>query len=111
MKPAKTEFDRAALAHVAELSSLTLREDEAEHLAKDIQRILAYVDELATVDTEGVDATTIVTMLEQTASHSPRDKSALRPDVPEPSLDRAEVLSQAPRATENGFLVPTFVES
>lgn len=104
-----TSFDRAQLHHVAALASLTLTDDEADHLAKDMQRILAYVDELETVDTTNVEPTAAVTLGGSTAT--PREASALRADELAPSLDKPEVLSQAPRATENGFLVPTFVES
>lgn len=106
-------FDRKALHHVAELASLTLTDDEAEALATDMQRILAYVDELATVDTTDVEPTAIVTLTPSSPNEvlTPKRASALRADEPRPSLDRQEVLAQAPRANEQGFLVPTFVES
>jgi aspartyl-tRNA(Asn)/glutamyl-tRNA(Gln) amidotransferase subunit A len=110
-----TQFDRASLEHVAQLASLTLTEREAEALAGDMQRILAYVGELETVDTSGVDpsasGSTPIGRVGASIATSPKDASALRDDEPEPSLDRAEVLAQAPRATEQGFLVPPFVES
>jgi aspartyl-tRNA(Asn)/glutamyl-tRNA(Gln) amidotransferase subunit C len=97
-----TAFDRAAIKHVAELASLSLSDDEADRLTGDIQRILAYVDELETVDTSNVEPTLVGALGEG---------SALRPDQPEACLLRAEVLAGAPRANEQGFLVPTFVES
>lgn len=107
MKPAA--FDRASLLHVAELASLTLEESETERLAQDMSRILAYVAELEQVDTSNVEPTTLITVGE--AAADAQSSSALRQDTLEPSLPKAAVLAQAPRATENGFLVPTFVES
>lgn len=100
-----TPFDRTSLQHVAQLAALTLTEQEADALAKDMQRILAYVDELEAVDTSGVEPTTVLSL------GTTIDRSGLRPDERQPSLDRGEVLAQAPRATENGFLVPTFVDA
>ena len=98
-----TSFDRAALRHVAELATLSLTDEEADALAGDIQRIVAYVDELASVDTTDVPPTMLVT--------PPDGATGLRADEPAASLDRARDLAGAPRASDQGFLVPTFVES
>lgn len=94
------KLDRAALEHLAELAQLSLREDEALALAGDLDRIVAYVDELAALDLEGVPPT---------AQLGPA--ASLRADEPRPCLPREEVLASAPRAEEGGFSVPTFVES
>lgn len=102
-------FTRRDLDHVATLAALTLSDEEAAGLATDLARILAYVDELAAVDASSVPPTMNL-VFGPGGEEAARD-SALRPDEREPSLVRSEVMAGAPRATEQGFLVPTFVES
>ncbi len=96
---------RARVAHVAELAALSLDDAEAERLARDMDAIVRYVEELSSVDTEGVEPTT-----------SPiAAVSALREDVEVPSLTHEEALGGAPRRAGSpeveGFAVPVFVES
>jgi aspartyl-tRNA(Asn)/glutamyl-tRNA(Gln) amidotransferase subunit C len=93
------KLDRAALEHLATLAQLSLREDEIEGLASDLDRIVAYVDELAALDLEGVPPTAQV-----------GPPAALREDVVRPGLAHDDALAAAPRTEEGGFSVPTFVE-
>jgi aspartyl-tRNA(Asn)/glutamyl-tRNA(Gln) amidotransferase subunit C len=95
-------IDRALIEHVAELSSLSLTEAEAAKLTTEVAAILAYVGELATLDTTDVPPTAQV----GSAHHAP-----LRSDEVQPGLSHDEALAQAPRASEGGFAVPGFVES
>lgn len=91
---------REAAAHVARLARLELDDDELGRMTAELDKILAYVQQLREVDTEGVEPTTSV--------HVP--SAPLRDDEARPGLDRDEVLGQAPRAVEGGFGVPGFVE-
>lgn len=91
---------RESVLHVAELASLSLAEDEIDSLARDLDAIVRYVEQLNEVDTEGVPPLTSVGVA-----------GALRPDVVQPGLTREEALAEAPHATEEGFAVPRFVES
>ena len=93
-------LSREAVLHVAELASLSLAESEIEGLARDLDAIVRYVEQLNEVDTEGVEPVTSVGR-----------GGALRPDVVQPCLSREEALAEAPHATEEGFAVPRFVES
>ncbi len=98
-------FDRAQVDHLAQLSALSLSDAEAASIARDLGAILAYVEELASVDTSEV-----------TAVHAPpvtegAGAGAWRVDVVVPGLTREEALREAPRATETGFAVPGFVPS
>jgi aspartyl-tRNA(Asn)/glutamyl-tRNA(Gln) amidotransferase subunit C len=93
------KLDRAALEHLAQLAQLSLREDEIDRLAKDLDRIVAYVDELAALDLEGVEPTAQIGAV-----------AALRADEPLPCLAHDDALSGAPRVEEGGFSVPPFVE-
>ena len=99
-------IDRAVIQHVAQLASLSLTDAEAEKMTREIASILAYVGELATLDTSNVPPTANVTPV--TAKEP---GSALRADDVQPGLSHADALSQAPRSAEGGFAVPGFVES
>jgi aspartyl-tRNA(Asn)/glutamyl-tRNA(Gln) amidotransferase subunit C len=89
------------IAHLAELACLSLTDDEATALAKDLDAIVRYVEELGQLDTEGVPPTSHVRV---------QRGEALREDVPGPCLSHDEALAQAPRTAEGGFAVPVFVE-
>ena len=93
-------IDRAQVLHVARLASLSLSDDEADHLAKDLAAIVAYVDQLETLDTTGVEPTAQVVL----------GRAAWREDEVRPGLSHEQALAQAPRVEAEGFAVPTFVE-
>lgn len=93
-------IDRAAVDHVARLARLALSEEEQGRFAEQLARILEYCALLDQMPIEGVPAT----------SHVLPITNVLRPDAVTPSLDRDEVLAQAP-AHEQGFLrVPRVFE-
>ncbi len=91
----------ANVAHLAELASLSLTEEEGAALAKDLDAIVSYVGELNELDTEGVEPT----------SHVQLGAAEWRTDEPRPCLTQDEALAQAPQTSEGGFVVPRFVES
>jgi aspartyl-tRNA(Asn)/glutamyl-tRNA(Gln) amidotransferase subunit C len=95
-------MDRALIERVAELSSLSLTEAEAETLTREVAAILAYMGELATLDTSNVPPTA------QVGTEHP---AALRADEVVPGLSQEDALAQAPRTSQGGFAVPGFVES
>lgn len=88
-------IDRKTVMHVAELAALSLDGSEVDALAKDLDAIVKYVDELSAIDTEGVEP-----------MRSISTAGALRPDVPQPSLSREDALGGA-----DAFVVPAFVEA
>ncbi len=94
-----TDF-RSQIAHVAQLASLSLTEEEATSMAAELDAIVRYVAELSTLDTEGVPPT----------AHVLHQASSLRPDEIEPGLSHEEALSGAPRSSAGGFAVPGYVE-
>lgn len=59
-----TIISRDDVQHLAQLSSLQLGNDEAATLQTDISNILTYIQQLAELDTTGVDPTYQVTDLE-----------------------------------------------
>lgn len=85
---------------VARLARLELDPQSAEEMTAELSKILAYVDQLAEVNTEGVPKT----------AHVIIDRAPLRKDVVLPGVSKLDALSQAPRCDETGFLVPGFVD-
>jgi aspartyl-tRNA(Asn)/glutamyl-tRNA(Gln) amidotransferase subunit C len=96
MKP--PSFTRAEVDHLATLAALTLGDGEADAMAKELAKIVAYVQELASVDTADVEAERPLA-------------AAWREDVLLPGLSRDELLAAAPRTAEGGFSVPAFVST
>ena len=86
--------------YISTLSKLELPPAEKAAMTGELERILAYMDVLNTLDTAGVEP----------MSHVFPVKNVLRPDVVEPSADRAGLLRGAPVADEETFLVPKTVE-
>ncbi len=90
---------------VAELAHLELAPEEAPRMLKDLNAILDYVAELNQLDTTGVAPLAQISELEDTAG-----ASVLRADLPQPSLDRAAVMPQAPETDQVFFKVPKVIE-
>jgi aspartyl-tRNA(Asn)/glutamyl-tRNA(Gln) amidotransferase subunit C len=88
---------RDEVLHVARLARLGLDEDEVEPMARELSAVLDHVARISELDLDNVPPT----------SHVVEVTGALRADEPIPSLPREVVLSQAPLASDEGFLVPS----
>jgi len=86
--------------YVADLARLELSPDEVEMFTADMNRILAYMDQLDELDTGGVEPTSHVLSL----------KNVFREDVVGESLTVDEVLANAPRREKGHFVVPKIIE-
>ncbi len=88
------------IRHLSSLAKLKLSDTEAGAVAADLSRIIDMVDQMQSIDTEGV----------KPLAH-PLDSSArLRPDEVTETVDRTRYQRGAP-ATEDGlYLVPRVVE-
>ena len=86
--------------HIARLANLALSPSEVTQLTDDLTAILAHIDELASVDTSNVPATTHVAVLAM----------PLRADVHVPGLNEEEATGEAARVVAGAFAVPRFVE-
>jgi aspartyl-tRNA(Asn)/glutamyl-tRNA(Gln) amidotransferase subunit C len=93
-------IDRTVVLHVAKLASLSLSDAEVERFVPELARIIAYVEQLDTVDTRDVPPT----------AHVRLERTPWRDDEVTPCLTRDEALSQAPQVESDSFAVPTFVE-
>ena len=87
---------RDDVAHVARLARLRLTDDELERFTEQLGAILDHAADVAALDTTDVPPT----------AHPLPLRNVLRPDVPRPSLDRAEVLAVAPAVEDDRFAVP-----
>ncbi len=95
--PSVSTADVAALARLARLS---LRDDELEHLATQLDVILTAVARVGEVAAADVPPT----------SHSVSLTDVVRPDDERPCLDRDEVLAAAPAAEDGRFRVPRILD-
>ncbi len=88
------------VSHIAQLASLALTPAEVNQLTNDLTSILAYVEQLADVDTSNVPATTHLAVLAM----------PLRADVVVPGLSEEEATAGGARVVAGGFAVPRFVD-
>lgn len=93
-------IDKATVAHIARLARIELPEDHREAVARELNNILAWVEQLSEVDTDGVEPMTSVV---EVALPQRADEVT--------DGDRAdEILANAPRREDGYFVVPKVVE-
>jgi len=90
---------------VAELAHLKLTRDEAASMLQDLNSILGYVAQLDELETGSVVPLSQVSELIVAG-----DAGSLRADELKPSLDRSEVMRQAPDTDQAFFKVPKVIE-
>lgn len=86
--------------HIAKLARIAMSDEEIERLAPELNNILGWVEQLAEVNTDGVEPLTAV--IDQ--------KLRLRDDVVTEGNIRDEVLANAPEAQHGFFAVPKVIE-
>jgi aspartyl-tRNA(Asn)/glutamyl-tRNA(Gln) amidotransferase subunit C len=89
-------ISRQDIEKVALLARLQLKENELQMMTEQLAQIVAYVDLLAEVDTEGVEP----------MAHAVEVANVFEDDVVRPSLPRDAALANAPHRDERGYLVP-----
>jgi len=93
-------IDAATVRKVARLARLAQPEETVEQLARELNGIMTWIEQLAEVDTDGVEPMT-------SAVHTPLP---MRDDVVTEGGDAARVLANSPRSTGGFFVVPKVVE-
>ncbi len=88
------------IEQIAELARLSLKPEEKAKLKKDLESILAYVEQLKLVPTDSVEPTSHVLNLE----------NVFREDRVHPAEVRDEVLKHAPQREGNFFKVPKVID-
>jgi aspartyl-tRNA(Asn)/glutamyl-tRNA(Gln) amidotransferase subunit C len=93
-------IDAATVRKVARLARIAEPEEKLEPLARELNGIISWIEQLNEVDTDGVEPmTTSVAM-----------KLPMRDDVVTEGGDPARVLGNAPRSEKGFFVVPKVVE-
>jgi aspartyl-tRNA(Asn)/glutamyl-tRNA(Gln) amidotransferase subunit C len=87
------------VAHVAHLARIDLNEAELEHFADHLGKVLEHASELDSLDLESISS----------MSHPRLLTNVMRDDVVGTTLDRAEVLEQAPDTESGHFRVPSIL--
>ena len=93
-------IDAATVRKVAKLARISEAEERLEPLAAELNGIMAWIEQLGEVDTDGVEP----------MASSVDLKLPMREDVVTEGGDPARVLSNAPLARNNFFVVPKVVE-
>lgn len=93
-------IDAATVRKVARLARIAEPEEKLEPLAKELSGIMAWIEQLNEVETDGVEPMT-------SAVHMP---IPMREDVVTEGGDPEKVLSNAPKRENGFFVVPKVVE-
>ncbi len=91
-----TRISADEVVHVARLARLALTPEELERFTEQLGAVLEHAQDVEALDTAGVPPT----------AHPLPLNNVWREDVVTPSLDRDEVLSQAPDVEADRFRVP-----
>jgi aspartyl-tRNA(Asn)/glutamyl-tRNA(Gln) amidotransferase subunit C len=94
--PVSTEQVR----HIAKLARIAMSDEEIGRLAPELNNILGWVEQLAEVNTDGIEPLTAV--IDQ--------KLRLRDDAVTEGNIRDEILANAPEAQHGFFAVPKVIE-
>jgi aspartyl-tRNA(Asn)/glutamyl-tRNA(Gln) amidotransferase subunit C len=93
-------LDKATVARIATLARIKLPPSEQEHLAQELSTILGWIEQLAEVDTAGVEPMSSVVAM----------RLPMREDEVTDGNCRDEILANAPEAAHGFFTVPKVVE-
>lgn len=93
-------LDKATVARIARLARLEVPDDQLETVAGELDQILAFVEQLNEVNTDGVEPMTAVVEM----------NLRMRPDKVTEGGEPEKVLANAPERVDNYFVVPKVVE-
>ena len=94
--------------HVADLANLELTAEELPRMAKDLNAVLGYIAQLNELDTSAVEP---MAQVGEALGLAPAEAGeTLRADVVRDSVDRAEVMAEAPETDGRFFKVPKVIE-
>jgi aspartyl-tRNA(Asn)/glutamyl-tRNA(Gln) amidotransferase subunit C len=88
------------LIHLCKLAQLELDAAQLQHAHRDLERIIAMVDQMQAVATDGV----------VPLAHPLGDAARLRPDLVNEAVDRERFQALAPAVRDGLYLVPRVVE-
>lgn len=94
------KITQETVQYVAALAKLSVSEEEKQNVAKDLDRILDYIETMNGLDTEGIEP----------MSHVLPVKNVFREDVVVNLNDREQLIKNAPVQKDGCFVVPKTVE-
>jgi aspartyl-tRNA(Asn)/glutamyl-tRNA(Gln) amidotransferase subunit C len=92
--------DAATTRRIAHLARIAVKDEEVAHLQGEINAVLAFVEQLAEVNVEGVEPMTSVTPMQM----------KMRQDVVNDGGIADAIVANAPATEDHFFLVPKVVE-
>lgn len=95
------KIDIKTVDEVAHLARLEFNEESKQEILNDMNRMLAFVDKLNEVNTDGVEP--LIYMTEET--------NVLRDDEPETTITQKEALKNAPKKDSDYFKVPKVIDN
>ena len=96
----KSQIDEATVKRIAHLARVKVSSQEAHSLQRELNGILAWVEELNAIPTEGVLPLTSVGSA----------KLHMREDAVTDGGKSADIVKNAPKTQDNYFLVPKVIE-
>ncbi len=97
---AKSQIDEATVKRIAHLARLRISAREAQNLKRELNGILAFVEELNAIPVEGIEPLT----------HAGTAQLRMRTDVVTDGGRPADILKNAPKSDDHFFLVPKVIE-
>lgn len=94
------KIDKSVVEYVAHLARLELQADEVDLYTQQLDRILAYMDKLNSLDTTGIEPTSHVIPL----------TNVFREDVVNHNFQVEESVGNAPERIGSSFKVPPVIE-
>ncbi len=94
------EVNDALVNNLANLARLRFNEAEKEAIKKDLERMIAFVDQLSALDVEGVEP----------LMHMTGNMDRLREDLVQGSVSRETALRNAPETDGTYFKVPKVIK-
>jgi aspartyl-tRNA(Asn)/glutamyl-tRNA(Gln) amidotransferase subunit C len=92
--------DALTVRRIARLARIAVADDEIEHLQGELNAMLAFVEQLAEVNVEGVEPMTSVTPMAM----------KMRADAVTDGDNAEAVLANAPQSEDDFYLVPKVIE-
>lgn len=92
--------DQATVRRIAHLARIGVQDAEVQHLERELNAMLAFVEELKAVDVSGIEPMTSVIPM----------ALKMRPDVVTDQAGAAAVTANAPASEDGFFVVPKVIE-
>ncbi len=94
------QITKETVKRVAMLSRIKLDDTATDKMQRELAAVVEYMEILNRIDTDGVEP----------LSHAVELKNVLREDEVKPSYSREDILSNAPKSSNDAFVVPKAVE-